>query len=61
MPSMEKAVVTGILQGDKEVESSSRGYAVTVQLDTEVDISRGCVLQKDAGLEVCPPQLQIPV
>lgn len=52
MPSMEKAVVTGILQGDKEVESSSRGYAVTVQLDTEVDISRGCVLQKDAGLEV---------
>ena len=52
MPSMEKAVVTGILQGDQEVESSSRGYAVTVQLDTEVDISRGCVLQKDAGLEV---------
>lgn len=52
MPSMEKAVVTGILQGDREVENSSRGYAVTVQLDTEVDISRGCVLQKDAGLEV---------
>lgn len=52
MPSMEKAVVTGILQGDQEVESSSRGYAVTVQLDTEVDISRGCVLQRDAGLEV---------
>lgn len=52
MPSMEKAVVTGILQGDKEVKESSKGYAVTVQLDTEIDISRGCVLQKDAGLEV---------
>lgn len=51
MPSLETAVVTKILQGDKEVEKSSRGYAVTVSLDTEVDISRGCVLQKDAGLE----------
>lgn len=52
MPSMEKAVVTGILQGDREVKETSKGYAVTVQLDTEVDISRGCVLQKDAGLAV---------
>lgn len=51
LPSMEKAVVTGILQGDKKVESSCKGYAVTVSLDTEVDVSRGCVLQKDAGLE----------
>ncbi|MGN0155087.1 MAG: adenylyl-sulfate kinase [Lachnospiraceae bacterium] len=52
MPSGETAVVTGILQGDKKVEKSSKGYAVTVQLDTEIDISRGCVLQKDAGLDV---------
>ncbi len=51
LPSGETAVVTKILQGDKEVKESSKGYAVTVSLDTEVDISRGCVLQKDAGLE----------
>ncbi len=52
MPSGETAVVTGILQGDKKVDKSSKGYAVTVQLDTEIDVSRGCVLQKnDARLE----------
>lgn len=51
MPSGETAAVTGILQGDQKVESSSSGYAVTIQLDTEIDISRGCVLQKNAGLE----------
>lgn len=52
MPSKESAVVTGILQGDKEVTESEKGYAVTIQLDTEIDISRGCVLQKDANIEV---------
>lgn len=48
MPSGEKAVVTGILQGDKQVQKSKSGNAVTIQLDTEIDISRGSVLQKDA-------------
>lgn len=51
MPSKERAQVTGILQGDKEVSTSEKGYAVTIQLDTEVDVSRGCVLQKDSSLE----------
>lgn len=51
MPSKEKAVVTGILQGDQKVETTGKGHAVTIQLDTEIDISRGCVLQKDAELE----------
>ena len=51
MPSGETAVVTGILQGDRKVEKSGKGYAVTVQLDTEIDVSRGCVLEKDAHLE----------
>lgn len=52
MPSGEKANVTGILQGNKTVQESEKGYAVTVQLDTEIDISRGCVLQKDVALKV---------
>lgn len=52
MPSREKAKVTGILQGDIAVEKSSCGHAVTIQLDTEIDISRGCVLEKDYKLSV---------
>ena len=52
MPSGETAKVTSILQGDRTVAQSRKGYAVTIQLDTEVDVSRGCVLQKDYELEV---------
>lgn len=51
-PSGESAKITSILQGDKEVEQSRKGCAVTVSLDTEIDISRGCVLEKDYGLKV---------
>jgi len=51
MPSGERAVVTGILQGSQEVSESKKGRAVTIQLDTEVDISRGCVLQRKAEPE----------
>lgn len=47
MPSKESAKVTHIFQGDQQVEKSSKGHAVTVQLDTEVDISRGCVIVKN--------------
>ncbi|MDO5336608.1 MAG: adenylyl-sulfate kinase [Eubacteriales bacterium] len=50
LPSRESAGVQGILEGDKKVESSSRGHAVTLQLDKEVDISRGCVIEKDYEL-----------
>lgn len=50
LPSRESAGVLGILEGDKKVESSSRGHAVTLQLDREVDISRGCVIEKDYEL-----------
>lgn len=52
LPSGEQAKVTSILQGDLPVEASSAGHAVTVQLDSEIDISRGCVLQKDSPLFV---------
>ncbi len=43
-PSGEKAIVSGILQEDKEVKSADKGRAVTIQLDKEIDVSRGCVL-----------------
>lgn len=52
MPSGEKAKVIGIHQGDQLVEQSGSGQAVTIQLDTEIDISRGCVLEKDYKLSV---------
>ena len=51
LPSKEQAKVTMILQGDKSVPSSERGQAVTICLDAEIDISRGCVLQKDSDLK----------
>lgn len=50
MPSKETAKVTKIFEGDREVEKSDKGHAVTIQLDTEIDISRGCVLEKDYKL-----------
>ncbi|MCD7864859.1 MAG: adenylyl-sulfate kinase [Clostridiales bacterium] len=48
LPSGETAKVTSIYQGSDEVQESSVGRAVTIQLDTEVDISRGCVLVEQA-------------
>lgn len=51
-PSGEKAKVISILQCDKEVQESEKGCAVTIQLGTEVDVSRGCVLEKDYDLLV---------
>lgn len=52
LPSKEKARVAGILQGDQEVDRSRNGHAVTIQLDTEIDVSRGCVLTKDSSMTV---------
>lgn len=52
LPSGESAKVTLIYEGDKEVQTSSTGRAVTIQLDTEIDVSRGCVLIKDTSLNV---------
>lgn len=48
LPSKEKAKVKTILDAGKEVTESSRGHAVTICLDSEVDISRGCVLVHNA-------------
>ena len=51
-PSGETAKVSSILQGDKETDHSAKGAAVTISLDTEVDVSRGCVLEKNYNLKV---------
>ena len=49
-PSGEQARVTSILEGDRRVRRSSEGHPVTVQLDSEIDISRGCVLETGDSL-----------
>ncbi len=52
LPSGEKAKVSGLLNCGSEKKKIRRGEAVTVQLDREIDISRGDVIMKDAALEV---------
>ena len=49
LPSNEKAVVSRIIDAGHDVEASDRGHAVTISLDREVDVSRGCVLVKDTA------------
>lgn len=52
LPSNEKARVKAIIDAGREVEESEKGHAITVQLDKEVDVSRGCVLIKGCKPEV---------
>ncbi len=47
LPSGETAEVSQILRGFDEVESASTGEAVSIQLATEIDVSRGCVFIND--------------
>lgn len=44
LPSGETAKVKSLYVTNTEVETACKGQAVTVQLDREVDVSRGCVL-----------------
>ena len=44
LPSNETATVKAILVAGKESDKAQAGQAVTIQLDKEVDVSRGCVL-----------------
>ncbi|MGN1029999.1 MAG: sulfate adenylyltransferase, partial [Butyricicoccaceae bacterium] len=46
-PSGEQANIKSILIGDRNAETAAAGAPVTVQLDREIDVSRGCVLTKD--------------
>ncbi|MCM1062838.1 MAG: GTP-binding protein, partial [Eubacterium sp.] len=52
LPSNEKAAVRSILFTDKDVHSAKRGQPVTITLDKEVDVSRGCVLLKGTEIGV---------
>lgn len=52
LPSHEKAKVKSILVTDKEVDSAIVGQPVTIQLDREVDVSRGCVLTTAQDIQV---------
>ena len=52
LPSNEKAHVKSLLVGDKKAETIEKGQPVTIQLDREVDVSRGCVLEKDTDIKV---------
>ncbi|MDU0205853.1 GTP-binding protein [Paenibacillus sp. MAH-36] len=51
LPSREKAKVKRILVTDKDRESAYVGQPVTIQLDREVDVSRGCVFTKDSEIK----------
>lgn len=52
LPSGAQAGVKAILVGDRPASEAQAGQPVTVQLDREVDISRGCVLVRDTVLPV---------
>ena len=52
LPSNEVAIVKSIHVTDKEVQSAGKNQPVTIQLNKEVDVSRGCVITRDAKLIV---------
>lgn len=52
LPSNETATVKGILVTDKEATFAKQGQPVTITLDREVDVSRGCVLVKNTDIGV---------
>ncbi len=52
LPSGEKAHIKNIFVGENEKQSAFLGQPVTITLDREVDVSRGCVIEKDASLTV---------
>ena len=51
LPSNEQAHVKSIHVGDKNADAAQEGQPVTIQLDREVDLSRGCVLSVDSGIK----------
>jgi len=54
LPSGEMAIVKSIFVAGVKAEDdiAAAGQPVTIQLDREVDVSRGCVLERKAGLKV---------
>ena len=52
LPSREGANVKSLLVGDTKVDEIVNGQPVTIELDKEIDVSRGCVICKDRNLEI---------
>lgn len=52
LPSGEKVSVQSVLRADKRVQQACRGDVLTIQLNREVDVSRGCVLTRGTRLKV---------
>lgn len=52
LPSNEKVKVKSIHVTDKSVSGASKGQPVTIQLDKEVDVSRGCILIKGTDIKL---------
>ena len=52
LPSCEKAHITHILCVDTEVDAAVREQPVTIVLDKEIDVSRGCILTTSQTLSV---------
>ncbi|MGM7702958.1 adenylyl-sulfate kinase [Pseudalkalibacillus sp. Hm43] len=52
LPSNERAKVKSLLVGDQESDKGVNGQPVTVQLDREVDVSRGNVLTTSENINV---------
>lgn len=50
LPSGEKACVESVFVTDKKMGQAQKGQAITISLNREVDVSRGCVLVKDANV-----------
>lgn len=53
LPSNEKAIVKSILVTNQEAKEAVKGQPVTIQLNKEVDVSRGCVLTKNTNISSC--------
>lgn len=52
LPSGENARVQSVLLTDRETQRAEKGSPVTIQLDKEIDVSRGCVLVQGTQLKV---------
>jgi len=52
LPGNERAGVSGIYVADRSESTAVAGQAVTVSLDREVDISRGCILARDNTVQL---------
>ncbi|NLJ95516.1 MAG: GTP-binding protein, partial [Clostridiales bacterium] len=51
LPSKEKALIKNIYVGDRARDKAIKGQPVTLQLNREVDVSRGCVLMRDTEIK----------